>query len=209
MSGAGNPLGYDYRDPRHVERYGKLVVRNPDGSTERKHPRDADVDVMREIHEPGPLLRVIRAKCIDCSGGSEREARKCTTIGCALWPYRMASNPFRAPREMTQEQREAGAARLAAARARGRSPSETGAPVGQHGNYQGKNDRDDLADVPVRVRSRTHPGNSFSRPRRGGYLGGEIMTTTVRLITLNEDVYDTPSPPPQAGEGEVDRSGSG
>ncbi len=110
MSGAGNPLGYDYRDPRHVERYGKLVVRNPDGSTEGKHPRDADVDVMREIHEPAPLLRVIRAKCIDCSGGSESEARKCTAIGCALWPYRMASNPFRAPREMTQEQREAGAA---------------------------------------------------------------------------------------------------
>ena len=78
MSGAGNPLNYDYRDPRHVVRYGKLVVRNPDGSTEGKHPRDADVDVMREIHEPGPLLRVIRAKCIDCSGGSEREARKCT-----------------------------------------------------------------------------------------------------------------------------------
>ena len=50
------------------------------------------------------------------SGGSESEARKCTAIGCALWPYRMASNPFRAPREMTQEQREAGAARLAAAR---------------------------------------------------------------------------------------------
>jgi hypothetical protein len=52
MSGAGNPLNYDYRDPRHVERYSKLVVRNPDGSTEGKHPRDADVDVMREIHEP-------------------------------------------------------------------------------------------------------------------------------------------------------------
>src|SRR6266849_509245 len=108
----GNPSNYDYRDPRHVERYGKLVVRNPDGSTEGKHPRDADVDVLREIHEPAPLLRVIRAKCIDCSGGSESEARKCTAIGCALWPYRMASNPFRAPREMTPEQREAGAARL-------------------------------------------------------------------------------------------------
>jgi len=105
MSGAGNPLGYDYRDPHHVERYGKLVVRNPDGSTEGKHPRDADVDVMREIHDPAPLLRVIRVKCIDCSGGSESEARKCTAIGCALWPYRMASNPFHAPREMTPEQR--------------------------------------------------------------------------------------------------------
>ena len=131
MSGAGNPLNYDYRDPRHVERYNKLVIRHPTGETEGKHPRDADVDVMRAIHEPGPLLRVIRAKCIDCSGGSESEARKCTAIGCARWPYRMASNPFRAPREMTPEQREAGAARLAAARARGRSPSETGAPVGQ------------------------------------------------------------------------------
>ena len=62
MSGAGNPLGYDYRDPRHVERYNKLVIRHPTGETEGKHPRDADVDVMREIHEPAPLLRVIRAR---------------------------------------------------------------------------------------------------------------------------------------------------
>jgi hypothetical protein len=83
MTGAGNPLGYDYRDPRHVERYNKLVIRHPTGETEGKHPRDADVDVMREIHEPAPLLRVIRAKCIDCSGGSESEARKCTAMGCA------------------------------------------------------------------------------------------------------------------------------
>jgi hypothetical protein len=67
LSGAGNPLNYDYRDPRHVERYNKLVIRHPTGETEGKHPRDADVDVMREIHEPTPLLRVIRAKCIDCS----------------------------------------------------------------------------------------------------------------------------------------------
>jgi hypothetical protein len=26
MSGAGNPLNYDYRDPRQVVRYGKLVA---------------------------------------------------------------------------------------------------------------------------------------------------------------------------------------
>jgi hypothetical protein len=149
MSGAGNPLNYDYRDPRHVERYGKLVVRNPDGSTEGRHPRDADVDVMREIHEPAPLLRVIRAKCLDCSAGVESEIRKCTAVGCALWPYRMATNPFRAPREMTPEQREAGAARLAAARARGRSPSEGAVSVAEHGNYQGRNERTDPAAVGV------------------------------------------------------------
>jgi hypothetical protein len=27
MSGAGNALNCDYRDPRHVERYRKLVIR--------------------------------------------------------------------------------------------------------------------------------------------------------------------------------------
>src|SRR5260370_38469070 len=73
MTVAGNTLGYDYRDPRHVERYRKLVVRNPDGSTEGKHPRDADVDVMREIHEPGPLLRVIRANAL--TAPADRRAR--------------------------------------------------------------------------------------------------------------------------------------
>jgi hypothetical protein len=160
MTGAGNPLNYDYREPRHVERYAKLVVRNPDGSAEGRHPRDADVDVMREIHEPGPLLRVIRA--IDCSGGSEAEVRKCTAIGYALWPYRMSSNPFRAPREMTQEQREAGAARLAAARARGRSSSEMTPVVGEHGNYQGKSTPDDppaplVPHEPERIQEPTAP----------------------------------------------------
>jgi hypothetical protein len=136
MNGAGDPLNYDYRDPRHVERYAKLAVRDPEGSTEGKHPRDADVDVMCEIHEPAPLLRVIRAKCLDCSTGMESEVRKCTAIGCAMWPYRMVTNPFRAPRELNPEQREAGVARLAAARARGRLPSEMAAAVNEHGNLQ-------------------------------------------------------------------------
>jgi hypothetical protein len=26
---AGNPLGYDYRDPRRVDRYDKLIIRHP------------------------------------------------------------------------------------------------------------------------------------------------------------------------------------
>src|SRR5258706_13258428 len=90
-------------------------------------------------------LVLLRVKCLDCSAGVESEIRKCTAIGCALWPYRMATNPFRAPREMTPEQREAGAARLAAARARGRSPSEGAVSVAEHGNYQGRNERTDPA----------------------------------------------------------------
>jgi hypothetical protein len=136
---------------------------------------------MREMHEPAPLLRVIRAKCLDCSAGVESEIRKCTAIGCALWPYRMATNPFRAPREMTPEQREAGAARLAAARARGRSPSETGAPVGQHGNYQGKNDRDDLAGAGYRGEAEGVQETAFSRLETPGLAPG-ATTADLRSI---------------------------
>jgi hypothetical protein len=199
------PLGYDYRDPRHVVRYGKLVVRNPDGSTEGKHQRDADDDVMREIHEPAPLLRVIRAKCLDCSAGVESEIRKCTAIGCALWPYRMASNPLRAPREMTPEQREAGAARPAAARARGRSPSETGAPVGQHGNYQGKNIGTTwpvLGTGARRKASRKQPFPVSKRPDWHQNTGEAILRRESAQKPLSHSVPQSePGNPLRAAEG--------
>ena len=93
MDGAGNPLGYDYPDPQHLERHGKLVQRNPDGSTEGRDPRDVQLEDLGDFLS---AIRAIRAKCIDCSGGSPSEARKCTAIGCALWPYRMGTNPRRA-----------------------------------------------------------------------------------------------------------------
>ena len=63
------------------------------------------------------VLKAIRAKCLDCCGGSPSEVRECEIDQCALHPYRMGSNPFRKKRELTDEQREALAQRLAAARA--------------------------------------------------------------------------------------------
>jgi len=41
-----------------------------------------------------PILRVLRAKCIDCCGGILSEVRACPITNCELWPYRMAKNPF-------------------------------------------------------------------------------------------------------------------
>lgn len=38
-------------------------------------------------------LKAIRAKCMDCAGGSFSEVRKCTAIACSLWPLRMGSKP--------------------------------------------------------------------------------------------------------------------
>ena len=34
------------------------------------------------------LLRVIRAKCRDCSGGSKQMVKQCQTYDCKLYPYR-------------------------------------------------------------------------------------------------------------------------
>jgi len=44
-------------------------------------------------HKRNPIL-VMRAFCIDCMGGQYAEVRRCTSVGCVLWPYRFGKNPF-------------------------------------------------------------------------------------------------------------------
>jgi hypothetical protein len=58
----------------------------------------------------------IRAKCLDCCCGSPAEVRRCGMLDCALWPFRMGTDPYREAREISEEQRVAGVERLAAAR---------------------------------------------------------------------------------------------
>jgi len=41
-------------------------------------------------------LKAIRAKCLECSGGSAAEVKACEAEDCALWPYRFGHNPQRA-----------------------------------------------------------------------------------------------------------------
>jgi hypothetical protein len=65
------------------------------------------------------VLSAIRAKCIDCSGGSALEVKLCRSVRCALFPFRLGSNPWRkesAPREISDEQRAALTERLRAGR---------------------------------------------------------------------------------------------
>ncbi len=35
----------------------------------------------------------IRAKCVECSGGALSEVRDCPITACALYPYRMGTDP--------------------------------------------------------------------------------------------------------------------
>ena len=38
-------------------------------------------------------IKSIRAKCLDCTQNQPKEIRLCTTISCALYPYRMGRRP--------------------------------------------------------------------------------------------------------------------
>ena len=92
-----------------------------DGHLIGRDPRRMSISELTALgHQARPLLAVIRAKCLDCVGYEPSEVRKCTAVDCALWPFRMAHNPFR---EISQAQREQGR-RLAARRSAGGSPSE-------------------------------------------------------------------------------------
>ena len=75
-----------------------LIIDMPDGSTRGADPKSVSLEDLRAAgHAKKPLLKVIREYCIECSGGSKGEARKCTAArGCSLWPYRTGKNPFTA-----------------------------------------------------------------------------------------------------------------
>ena len=57
----------------------------------------------------------IRSMCLQCMGGSAAGVRECVSSPCPLWPYRLGSDPWRAP--MSDEQRAAAAERMTKARA--------------------------------------------------------------------------------------------
>lgn len=40
-------------------------------------------------------VKAIRAKCMDCSGGSFLEVRECPCVECPLYPYRMGHRPHK------------------------------------------------------------------------------------------------------------------
>lgn len=64
-------------------------------------------------------VKAIRKFCLDCCGGSSVDVKHCSSQHCALYAFRFGKNPYRAKREMTEEQREAARTRLAVWRNRG------------------------------------------------------------------------------------------
>lgn len=51
-------------------------------------------------------LKAIRAKCLDCVCYQINEVKLCPSENCPLYLFRMGKNPFRKPRELSEEQKE-------------------------------------------------------------------------------------------------------
>lgn len=79
-------------DPLLEEQNGYLVG---------KHPDNVQVSEMKSAgHINLPLAKIIRKKCLECTGFQKSEIRKCTATACALWPYRMGKNPFQSAKNI-------------------------------------------------------------------------------------------------------------
>ena len=93
----------DKRNAAYHARRALGMVKLPSGETEGLEPLEMPRSLVEETgHLQMPLLRVIRAKCLDCSYTAS-EVRRCTAVDCVLWPYRIGTNPFRAERSEAQK----------------------------------------------------------------------------------------------------------
>jgi hypothetical protein len=96
-------MNSDERNAAYHARRALGIVRLPSGEIEGLEPRGMSRSLLADIgHLQMPVLKVIRAKCLDCAQIAS-EVRRCTAVDCALWPYRMGTNPFRAERSKAQK----------------------------------------------------------------------------------------------------------
>lgn len=75
-----------------------LLVKSPhdvdEGNLIGVDPREIPKAQISALQHPKSPIKAIRAKRMDCSDGLSSEVRKCVSVDCALWPYRMNVNPF-------------------------------------------------------------------------------------------------------------------
>jgi hypothetical protein len=113
------------------------------GALVGRDPRSISADEFQQVGiDGGAILAVIRAKCLDCCVQQSEEVRKCVSVICPNWPYRMASNPFR-KQDVSEEDREA-------RRARGRAlAAGRHAAVSADVENTSANPADDMAATPA------------------------------------------------------------
>ncbi len=79
--------------------------RADEGELIGRRPSDVPTEFLSLNFRAQNPLKAIRDKCLDCCCANAAEVRKCVATDCALWPFRMGTNPFRKKRELSPQQK--------------------------------------------------------------------------------------------------------
>ena len=121
--GVGNQTAITIRNPEHSpapdisQALLEISASHADGGHRvGKDPRDVPFKILSLYHREKNPLKALRARCLDCCSDCASEVRKCVSVNCPSWPFRMGVNPFRKKPELSEERKRAMAERLASAR---------------------------------------------------------------------------------------------
>ena len=121
--GAGNQTAITVRDPEHnptpdiSQALLEISASHADGGHRvGKDPRDVPFRILSLYHGEKKPLKALRTRCLDSCCDCAGEVRKCVSVSCPSWPFRMGVNPFRNKPKLSEERKPAMAERLASAR---------------------------------------------------------------------------------------------
>ena len=77
-----------------------------------RDPRDLPSEILSRYYGEKNPLKAIRARCLDCCCLQPSEVRKCVSVECPSWPFRMGINPFRSKRQLSDGQKRSMTNRL-------------------------------------------------------------------------------------------------
>ena len=76
----------------------KISLELQNGHDVGRDPRRMTGDELAALdHQRMGPLKALRLCCVDCSAGSAAEVRRCASLQCPAWPFRMGENPWRGP----------------------------------------------------------------------------------------------------------------
>ena len=79
-----------------------------------KRPEDVPSEILSRYYRAKNPLKALRGRCLDCCCDNAAEVRKCVSVDCPSWPFRMGVNPFRKKQQLSEEQKQRRTAQLRA-----------------------------------------------------------------------------------------------
>ena len=79
--------------PLHSLRKGRKPKEGEFNPGTRLHPLESPMTAGELLAKPGPALKAIKRRCLDCSDNNYSIVRNCTDKTCALHGYRQGRNP--------------------------------------------------------------------------------------------------------------------